>query len=97
MPEYFVITFRRNSLEEKMACTVPSVRVEVSLDTHQQTREKVLAIVDALLRENGAIECGIMGAFSLALGEKSSRELGTLPGPELKRLGVTSLKTTATH
>jgi len=81
-----------------MSCgKVRSARVEVSLHTHEQTREKVHALVDALLRENGAIECGIMGYFSFALGEGSNHELGSDPGPELKKHGVISVKTTEAH
>lgn len=78
-----------------MACgTGRPVKVEVSLETKDQTHEKVMAAIDALLRQNGAIECGIMGHFSFSLGESSARKLDSDPGPELKKHGVTSLKTT---
>lgn len=78
-----------------MACgVVRPTKVEVSLETKNQTREKVLAIVETLLRENGAIECGIMAHFSMTLGEGSERKVGSDPGPELKKLGVTSVKST---
>lgn len=77
-----------------MACTVRRpVQVEVAVNTEGQTREKVIELVDALLRQNGAIECGIMGFFSIALGGDSSGKLGSDPGPDLKKLGVTSLRT----
>jgi hypothetical protein len=78
-----------------MACSVKRpVTLEVSLATENQTREKIFAAIDALLRENGAIECGIMAAFSMSLGEGSKQKVGSAPGPELTKLGVTSLKTT---
>jgi hypothetical protein len=49
-----------------MACgTGRPVKFEVALDTKGQTREKVQAIVESLLRQNNAIECGIMAAFSV--------------------------------
>jgi len=78
-----------------MACTVKRpVTLEVSLETKNQTREKVFAAIDALLRENGAIECGLLGAFSIHLSESSEHRGGSAPAPELAKLGVTSLKTT---
>ena len=77
-----------------MACLVQPGKFEVSLETKNQTREKVLAAVDAILRQNGAIECGLLGAFSVSLGEGSERKGGSAPGPELTKHGVTSLKTT---
>jgi hypothetical protein len=78
-----------------MGCTVlKDVAVEVSLDTRNQTREKVTQIVEHLLRSNGAIECGILGFLSFRLGEGSDRKVGSDPEPELKKLGVTSVKTT---
>jgi hypothetical protein len=67
--------------------------MEVALNTQGQTRENVIAVVEALLRQNGAIECGIMAFFSIGLGEGSA-ELGSDPGPELRKHGVISLKTT---
>jgi hypothetical protein len=77
-----------------MPCGVPSaVKMEVALNTEGQTRESVIEIVDQLLRMNGTIECGIMAYFSIGLGDGSA-QLGSDPGPELKRLGVMSLKTT---
>ena len=76
-----------------MACTVRHpVQLEVSLDTKGQTREKVYELVDALLRQHGIIECGIMGYFSLALGKGSDEKLGTEPGPELKKHGAIALR-----
>jgi hypothetical protein len=88
-----VLLALRNGEEEKMACTVKRpVKLEVSLETKNQTREKVHEIVDALLRENGVIECGIMGAFSMTL-----REASPDPAPELKKQGVTSVKTIEAH
>ena len=83
-----------------MACSVGprhSVGVEVTLDTRGQTREKVLAAVDAILRQNGLIECGIMGFLSMRLGEGSAQELGSEPDPELKKHGVVLVKTTEAH
>jgi hypothetical protein len=81
-----------------MACTVKRpVQLEVSLETKGQTRDKVAAIVDALLRQNGVIECGIMGYISIALGKGSDEKLGTDPGPELKKDGVISVRTTEAH
>jgi hypothetical protein len=78
-----------------MPCSVPRpVEIEVSLDTKNQTREQVIAIVESILGANGAIQCGIMGHFSVTLGQGEDRKLGTDPGPELKKLGVTSLKKT---
>lgn len=77
-----------------MACGVPRpVKMEVALNTNGQTRQQVIEVVDALLRLNGAIECGIMAYFSVGLGEGSG-ELGSDPGSELRKLGVMSLKTT---
>jgi hypothetical protein len=77
-----------------MACGVPRpVKMEVALNTQGQTRQSVIEVVEALLRLNGAIECGIMAYFSIGLGEGSA-ELGSDPGPELKKHGVISLKTT---
>ena len=43
-----------------MACTVVQDRVELKIDTKNQTREKVHEMLDKLLRDNGAIECGVM-------------------------------------
>jgi hypothetical protein len=77
-----------------MACEIQrTVKVEASLDTKHQTHEKVMQAIDALLRQNGAIECGIMGHFSFTLGPSPEQKLGSDPGPELKKHGVTSLKT----
>jgi hypothetical protein len=73
------------------------VRFSVSLDTKDQTHEKVMAVVDALLRENLAIECGIMAEFSFELGRASNEQAGSEVAPELKRNGVISLKKTAAH
>jgi hypothetical protein len=75
-----------------MACSVPPVRFDVTLDTKDQTREKIHEAIDAILRQNGAIECGIMAFFSAALGETPKTE--THPAPELKKHGVTSVTTT---
>jgi hypothetical protein len=82
-----------------MACgVVRPVEIEVSLDTKNQTRENVIAIVERILNANGAIECGLMGHFTVALGASSERPpAGGDPGPELKKLGVTSLKKTETR
>lgn len=77
-----------------MACGVPHpVKMEVALNTQGQTRQSVIEVVESLLRMNGIIECGIMAYFSIGLGEGSA-ELGSDPGPELKKHGVISLKTT---
>ncbi len=85
----------RTEWRKPMACTVRrAVDVEVALDTKGQTREKVFELVDAILRQNGAIECGIMAFLSVGLGDHSARELGSAPSAELKKHGVTSLKTT---
>ena len=78
-----------------MACTPPVVRYDVSLDTKDQTREKIHEAIDALLRQNGAFECGIMAYFSFTLGEAAKTE--THPAPELKKQGVTSVTTTGVH
>jgi hypothetical protein len=81
-----------------MACTVKHpVQLEVSLDTKGQTREKVTAIVDALLRQHGVIECGLLGYFSLALGKGSEEKLGSVPGSDLKKDGVLAVRTTEAH
>jgi hypothetical protein len=63
------------------------VRFEVAIDTKGQTHEKVHAIVDALLRQNNAIECGIMAGFSLVFSETA----GVQETPEMKQLGVLSV------
>jgi hypothetical protein len=79
---------------KQMACGVERpVKMEVALNTNGQTSQSVHEVVEALLRMNGVIECGIMAYFSIGLGEGSA-ELGADPGPELKRHGVISLKTT---
>jgi hypothetical protein len=74
-----------------MACEVRPGKFEVALNTKGQTHQNVMELVEALLRQNGAIECGIMAYFSIGLGE-SSAELGSDPSPELKRHGAISLK-----
>jgi hypothetical protein len=48
-----------------MACSVHFDTVELKIDKKNQTREKVHEMVDQLLRENGAIECGIMAALTV--------------------------------
>ena len=48
-----------------MACTVRRETMELKIDPKHQTREKVHELLDQLLRENGAIECGIMGALTV--------------------------------
>jgi hypothetical protein len=79
-----------------MACSVPTpVEIEVSLNTANQTREQVIAIVERILGANGAMECGIMARFSVTLANRSERTQDTNPGPELAKLGVTSLEKTA--
>ena len=77
-----------------MACAVHPVKMEVALNTKDQTRQSVIAVVEALLRQHGVVECGIMGFLSIGLGEGSERELGSDPGVELKKHGVISLRTT---
>jgi len=85
-------SFRR----KQMACTVlRAANYEVALDTTNQTRQKVIEVVDALLRQTGgSIECGILGYLSIGLGAESSNTLGRDPGPELAKHGVLSLKAT---
>jgi hypothetical protein len=73
------------------------VRFEVSLDTKDQTHEKVMAIMNALLRENLAIECGIMAQFSFELGRNSGEQVGSEVAPDLKKNGVISMTKTAVH
>jgi hypothetical protein len=72
-----------------MACGTPGrpVKFEVALDTKGQTREKVQAIVESLLRQNNAIECGIMAAFSVTFSESADVE----ETPEMKKAGVRSM------
>jgi hypothetical protein len=78
-----------------MACSVPRpVEIGVFVDTKNQTHEQVLAIVDSILRANGAIECGIMAHFSITLGKRSEPRPESDPSPDLKKLGVTSLTKT---
>ncbi|MGB8769736.1 MAG: hypothetical protein WCC92_08980 [Candidatus Korobacteraceae bacterium] len=48
-----------------MACTVVRERVELKIEAKHQTREKVHEMLDQLLRENGAIECGIMAGLTV--------------------------------
>ena len=73
------------------------VRFDVALETKDQTHEKVMAIFDRLLRENLAIECGIMAQFSFSLGRDSGEQVGSEVSPELKRDGVISVTKTAAH
>jgi hypothetical protein len=77
-----------------MACTKRPTALEVSLDTKNQTPEKIHAAIDALLKANGAIECGLLAFLSMRLGEGSEQKGGSAPSPELAKAGVTSLKTT---
>ena len=71
---------------KQMACTVPVEKfAEVVMDTHGQTREQVHAVLDRLLNQAAAIECGIMGFLSFRLGGDLSDERGTD--------GVVSVKT----
>lgn len=80
-----------------MACTVVrNVDVDVALDTEGQTREKVMALVDEILRQNNAIECGIMARFAISLRNRSEEEVVSGPGAELAKLGVTYVKTVQT-
>jgi len=79
-----------------MACqVVRAVNVEVALDTKDQTRAKVVEMVEALLRQNNVIECGIMTRFSITLAEGPTRAQQMTPSTELKNLGVVSLTSTA--
>jgi len=81
-----------------MACTVRrAVQLEVSVNTKNQTREQVHALVDELLRQQGIVECGIMGYFSLALGHNSDAKLGAEPDGELKKRGAIALRSTELH
>ena len=71
-----------------MACgTGRPVKFEVALDTKGQTRDKVQAIVESLLRQNNAIECGIMANFSVTFSECA----GVEETPDMKKLGVLSV------
>jgi hypothetical protein len=78
-----------------MACTKPAgatgVRIEAALDTRGQTRQQVIDIVDALLRQNGAIECGIMAYLAMELRPPEQSP----SSDDLQKLGVLSLQTTA--
>jgi hypothetical protein len=79
-----------------MACgTGRPVEFEVTLDTKGQTREKVQKIVEALLIRNNAVECGIMARFSMSFADSSTPMRESVPGSELEKLGVVSLKTSA--
>jgi hypothetical protein len=74
-----------------MACGKPTpVRIEAALDIKGQTRQQVIDIVDAILRQNNAIECGIMAYLSVELNAGAQHE----PNADLKKLGVVSLDTT---
>lgn len=75
-----------------MACGTPTpVRIEAALETKGQTRQQVIDIVDAILRQNNAIECGIMAYLSVELNASARQE----PAADLKKLGVLSLAKTA--
>jgi hypothetical protein len=79
-----------------MACgVVRAVNIEVALDTKDQTSDKVHKIVEALLRQNNVIECGIMARFSMTFAENPGGEQPMEASTELKKLGVASLMTTA--
>jgi hypothetical protein len=77
-----------------MACDVRPVEISASLDTRNQTHEQVIALVEHIFRVNGVIECGLMGHVSFTFGQNLEKPAGGDPGPELKKLGVTSLKKT---
>jgi hypothetical protein len=56
----------QNAVQEaNMACTVRREKVELRLEAKNQSREKVHEMLDQLLRENGAIECGLLGALTV--------------------------------
>ncbi len=79
-----------------MTCQVAhSGSVEVALDVKDQTRAKVTEIVEAILRQNNAFECGIMARFSMTFAEGPGRMQEMAPSPELKKLGVVSLTSSA--
>lgn len=56
-----------------MACTVRRETVELKIDVKNQTREKVHEMLDQLLRENGAIECGLMGGMTVTFEKPAAR------------------------
>ena len=74
-----------------MACGTTPVRIEAALNTKGQTRQHVIEIVEAILRQNNAIECGIMAHLTVELNPGAGRE----PEAGLKKLGVLSLEKTA--
>jgi hypothetical protein len=59
--------------EGTMACTVRRETVELKIDVKNQTREKVHEMLDQLLRENGAIECGLMGGMTVTFEKPAAR------------------------
>lgn len=74
-----------------MACTVErAMTIDIALDTKGQTRKHVEDIVEAILRQNNAIECGIMARLTMELNPSTQRE----PTAELKKLGVLSVDKT---
>ena len=48
-----------------MACVVRADKAEIKIDKKNQTHDKIHELLDQLLRENGAVECGIMGALTI--------------------------------
>ena len=73
-----------------MACVVQrAVTIDVALDTKGQTRKHIEDLVEAILRQNNIIECGIMAHLTMQLNP-TQRE----PTAELKKLGVLSVDTT---
>jgi hypothetical protein len=81
-----------------MACTVNKFdTVEVSLQTQGQTREKIVAMVETMLRQAGVVECGIMGGFFMRFGEDVKVQAGPDLAADLRNLGVVSVKTTQAH
>ena len=74
---------------------VTPVSVEVTFNPKDQTREKLNEVVDVVMRQFAVAECGIMGKFTFTLEGSSGRLQEMPPSAELKKLGVTSIKSTA--
>ncbi len=64
----------------------PWKSASVSLATHGQTKEKVLALVSSLLVHGQCLTCGRLVRFDVTFAVD--------PPPELAQLGVTAIATT---